>query len=239
MVKLSAWLGPLTLGAVAIASPSHAAVSAKAGLSRPPVVLVMDDMMGGMGGQGMQGQGMQGQSMQGQGSGGCGPGQPGCGAAPGGTPMQGMGMQDRQGMGMGMQDRMSTMERQRMGMPQMQGGMGMGPGMGGQTLDRLDGRLAFLHAELHITQQQMPAWDAFAAALRSARDHLAEARAAMQDGNKATDPLGRLEAYERHSTARLQALHDSRMTFAKLYGTLDDGQKRTADELVVPLLASL
>ena len=178
---------------------------------------------------GMRGQGMQGQGMQGQGSAGCGPGQPGCGAAPGGTPMQGMGMQDR----------MSTMERQRMGTPQMQGGMGMGPGMGGQTLDRLDGRLAFLHAELHITQQQMPAWDAFAASLRSARDHLAEARTAMQDGNKATDPLGRLEAYERHSAARLQALHDSRMAFAKLYGTLNDEQKRTADELVVPLLASL
>ncbi|WP_165839066.1 Spy/CpxP family protein refolding chaperone [Roseicella frigidaeris] len=222
MAKFSVWLSPLALGAVAITSPSQAAVSTTVGLSRPPVVLVMDDMMGGMRGQGMQGQGMQGQSMQGQGSAGCGPGQPGCGAAPGGTPMQGMGMQDR----------MSTMERQRMG-------MGMGPGMAGQTLGRLDGRLAFLHAELHITQQQMPAWDAFAASLRSARDHLAAARTAMQDGNKATDPLGRLEAYERHSAARLQALHDSRVAFAKLYGTLDDEQKRTADELVVPLLASL
>lgn len=229
MTGFSAWVGPIALGALAFAAPSHAAPSFKAGFSRPSVVLLVDDMMGGMRGRGMQGQS----------STGCDPGQSGCGAAPGGTPMQGMGMQDRQGMGMGMQDRMSTMERQRMAMPQGQGGMGMGSGMGGQTLDRLDGRLAFLHAELHITQQQMPAWDAFAAALHSARDHLAAARTAMQDGNKATDPLGKLEAYERHSAARLRALHDSRVAFARLYGTLDDEQKRTADELVVPLLASL
>lgn len=222
MTKVSAWMVPIALGAVVIALPSQAAMPAKASISHPPVVLVQGGMMDGTRGQVMQGQGMQG-----QGSGGCGPGQPGCGAVPGGTPMQGMGMD--------MQDRMSTMERQRMGMPQS----GMWSGMGGQMLDRLDGRLAFLHAELRITQQQMPAWDAFAAALRSARDHLAEARTAMQDGNKATDPLGRLEAYERHSAARLQALHDSRVAFGKLYGTLDEGQKRTASELVVPLLASL
>lgn len=208
MTKVSAWMVPIALGAVVIALPSQAAMPAKASISHPPVVLVQGGMMDGTRGQVMQGQGMQG-----QGSGGCGPGQPGCGAVPGGTPMQGMGMD----------------------MPQS----GMWSGMGGQMLDRLDGRLAFLHAELRITQQQMPAWDAFAAALRSARDHLAEARTAMQDGNKATDPLGRLEAYERHSAARLQALHDSRVAFGKLYGTLDEGQKRTANELVVPLLASL
>ncbi|MCB4824873.1 Spy/CpxP family protein refolding chaperone [Roseicella aerolata] len=204
MARFFAWMGPIALGAVAIASPSHAAVPANAGLSRPPFVLVADDMVGGM------------QDRH-----------------------RGMGMPDRQGMGMGMQDRMSTMERQRMGVPQGHGGMGMGPGMGGQTLDRLDGRLAFLHAELRITQQQMPAWDAFATALRGARDHLAEARTALQDGEKASDPLGRLDAYERHMAARLKALHDSRIAFAKLYGTLDDEQKRTANELVVPLLSSL
>lgn len=227
MARFSTWVGSIALGAIAIAAPSNAAQPAMAVPSHPPVVLVVDDLMGGMRGQGMQGPG----------SAGCGPDQPGCGATPGGSSMQGMGRPDRQGMGM--HDRMSTMERQRMGMPQGPGGMGMGPGMGGQPLDRLDGRLAFLHAELRIAQQQMPAWDAFAAALRSARDHLAEARAALQDGEKATDPLGRLEAYERHSAARLKALHDSRIAFARLYGTLDDEQKRTADELVVPLLSSL
>ncbi|ORE90722.1 Spy/CpxP family protein refolding chaperone [Aurantimonas sp. 22II-16-19i] len=44
-----------------------------------------------------------------------------------------------------------------------------GSGYGQDTmLHRVDGRLAFIRTELKITDAQMPAWNAFAEAVRSA-----------------------------------------------------------------------
>src|SRR5262245_63948753 len=57
-----------------------------------------------------------------------------------------------------------------MGMMRMMGMMG--PGMA--TIDRVEGRIAFLRAELKITEAQAGAWDAFAAALRTNAQKLAE-----------------------------------------------------------------
>lgn len=41
-----------------------------------------------------------------------------------------------------------------------------------------------------------------------------------------------------HLSARLEALKSARTAFAKLHGTLDETQKRTADELVAPFVAT-
>jgi hypothetical protein len=85
----------------------------------------------------------------------------------------GMGMMGQGGMGgMGM-----------MG----QGGMGMGGGMmGGMALmmgpQHIDGRLAFVRAELKITDAQQKAWDDFAAAMRAAANTLQTAHASMRSG---------------------------------------------------------
>ena len=114
-------------------------------------------------------------------------------------------------------------------------GMAVGPGMVDMT-DRLDGRLAFLRAELRITDAQSAAWTTFADGLRSGRQHLLEARQQLaQPFSKSAD---RLEQYERHLTARLEALKAARTAFNQLYASLDDAQKRTADELVVPFIAT-
>lgn len=107
------------------------------------------------------------------------------------------------------------------------------------TLDRVEGRLAFLRAELRITDQQSAAWEEFGQALRTARQHLVDAREVLQVAGHAThSPTERLEAYERHLAARLDAVRAARSAFGNLYGRLDDAQRQTATELLVPYLES-
>jgi chromosome segregation ATPase len=113
--------------------------------------------------------------------------------------------------------------------------MAMGPGMVDMT-ERFDGRLAFLRSELRITDAQATTWDAFADALRTSRKHLLEAR--QQLGQAYSSSTDRLEKYEQHLSARLEALKLARASFAKLHGSLDETQKRTADELVAPFIAT-
>ena len=106
-------------------------------------------------------------------------------------------------------------------------------------LDRVEGRIAFIKAELNITDAQAPAFDQFAQALRTARGHLTEADQALSASqNGQFGSPGRLEAYERHLSMRLDSLRGARETYQQLYATLSPAQKQTADELVTPLLAS-
>lgn len=126
---------------------------------------------------------------------------------------------------------MNDQMRMRGGMP----GMAAGPSMVDMT-DRIEGRIAFLRAELRITDTQASAWNTFADALRSSRTHLIEAR--QQLSQPYTKPADRLEQYERHLSARLEALKLARTSLAQVYNSLDEAQKRTADELVAPFLAT-
>lgn len=156
-----------------------------------------------------------------------------------GTPQSGMQMQspDQMGMGgqMGMMGEHMRMMNEQMRMRGMMSGMTMGPSMVDLT-DRIEGRIAFLRAELRVTDTQAPAWNTFADAVRSSRKHLMEARQVLNQPY--ATPADRLEQYERHLSARLEALKSARAAFAQLYATLDEGQKRTADELVLPFIAT-
>lgn len=98
-------------------------------------------------------------------------------------------------------------------------------------------RIAFLKAELQITDQQAADWNALAEALRSGRQHLAEARklAVLNDN---TPPAERLEHYERHLAERLEAVKSARAGFTRLYSSLDDVQKQTVVAILLPLIAT-
>lgn len=178
---------------------------------------------------------------------------------PGPMPMP-MGQAQQQPMAMCpmMMNMMQNMMRmgagQQQGMAPMQGGAGPGGSMGmgamgggamaggvqpmGSSAARLEGRIAFLRAELRITDAQAPAWERFAAALRSGREHLDAARAALQDSNTGADPMARLEAYETHLRARSEAIHTTRMAFNTLYGQLDEAQKRAATVTMLPFIGT-
>lgn len=204
----------------------------------------MGGASGGSGGTSM-GQGGQGQtnspgSMQSQGP----TGQGGSQMGRGGMMMDGMmGMQAQPGgsgssSGMsgqgGMMPMMDNMMRMMSG---CMGGRSM-PGMaqGVDFTDRIEGRIAFVRAELRVTDAQASAWNGFADAVRSARQHLIEARQLAQQSSASS--LDRLDQHERHLSQRLEALKTARIAYATLYGMLDPMQKRNADELILPFIAS-
>jgi hypothetical protein len=145
----------------------------------------------------------------------------------GNMPMMGM-MKDMKEMkgAMGHMSMMHSMDMmQRMGM--------MGSGMGGMaTIDRIEGRIAFLRVELKITDAQAEAWNGFAEALRTNAKKLADIRATPR--GDASTLTARLDLQEQWLAARLDGLRSMKTAFAKLNEILSEDQKKTANELLAP-----
>jgi hypothetical protein len=145
---------------------------------------------------------------------------------------QGAGCQDNSGM----MQMMQMMDKMMRGQMSSSGGSNAMSGPADVT-ERLEGRIAFLKAELQISDKQAADWNSVADALRSSRQHLLEARKmlAMDDRMGGAD---RLEHYERHLSERLEALKAARVAFTRLYASLNESQKQTADTILLPLIAS-
>ncbi|MCB4824934.1 Spy/CpxP family protein refolding chaperone [Roseicella aerolata] len=130
--------------------------------------------------------------------------------------------------------------------PPMSGGPAAGAGMApgsaaspvADSVPRLEGRIAYLRSALRITEPQAAGWDAFAAALRTGRGHLDAARNALEGANAAADPMARLESYEGHLVARLEAIRTTRLAFNALYDQLDEAQKRAATTTMLPFIGA-
>lgn len=154
------------------------------------------------------------------------------------APQGGMGNMPMMGVMNDMKNMMSSMSTmhdmemmQRMGM--------MGAGMGGMaTIDRVEGRIAFLRTELKITDAQADAWNGFADSLRMNAKKLAEIRTAMMpkpgDAQPPTNLTARLDLQERWLAARLDGVRAIKSAFVKLNDALSDDQKKTAAELLAP-----
>jgi len=150
--------------------------------------------------------------------------------APGG-PQGMMGMMGQGGMGM-------------MGGGNTGAGMGMMGGaaagaMGmGQMMDpgRITGRIAFLKAELKITDAQQPLWSAFTEALKANRAMMGDMQEMMMaaQGGGAPTVLQRIDGHERMLVARLEAVRRLKAALGPLYASFDEAQKRTADQLMIP-----
>lgn len=141
--------------------------------------------------------------------------------------MGGMGMMNIMGRGGSMMDMMGMMR-----MMEAAGMEGMG-GMG--TIDRIEGRIAFLRTELKITEAQTGAWDAVAEALRANARKLGEVRGTMMAHmNAAQQAPDRLGLQEQWLAARLEGTRAMRAAVTTLYGVLSDDQKKTANEILGP-----
>lgn len=158
--------------------------------------------------------------------------QPGTGTM-GDMPMMNMmgRMRDMMG-GMPMMNMMAMMRMMEM----------MGPGM--TAIDRIEGRIAFLRAELNITEAQASAWNAFADAMRTNAKKLAEVRASMMpqpDAGQQQAPTvaERLDQQERSLVARLEGTRALKSAVTNLYGTLSEDQKKTANELLGPQMGMM
>lgn len=156
---------------------------------------------------------------------------------PGATPfaqmMPMMNMMGQQPQGMPMMDMMEQggtgmMGQWAMPMPGATPNSGMPmQGMGAH----LEGRIAFLRAELAITQTQVPQWDAFAKALRDSTARLKEAQSAAAQA-AATTFLQRTEFQEQWLGARLEGVKEIKTAFAGLQAVLSEDQKKTAEALL-------
>ncbi len=118
-------------------------------------------------------------------------------------------------------------------------GEGWGPRWGGPDAmaERIDGRLAFLKAELKITDAQTQSWNTLADAIRKS----AATRTERMRGRWSADDAGktlveRLERHEQFMLARLEEIRQIKVAWSELYQDLSDGQKKEADELVLPMM---
>ncbi|MBJ7402157.1 MAG: Spy/CpxP family protein refolding chaperone [Bradyrhizobium sp.] len=157
--------------------------------------------------------------------------------------MGGMGQSggQSQNMGGGMDDMMRMMRMMHGQMPAPKAGMAPEAGVTASgpadVTERLEGRIAFLKAELQITDKQSADWNLLADALRSSRQHLLDARKLLVVDEKISGSE-RIEHYERHLAERLEAIKAARTAFNRLYTNLSDEQKKTADAILLPLIAT-
>lgn len=134
-----------------------------------------------------------------------------------GAPMMNMGSMMDGGMG-------QTMG----GMPSSRGGSAMMP------FQHTEGRIAFLKAELAITDAQSPQWNAFADALRDGSKSMRETMANMATAQpeKPWTAADRTGAMVEMMTARLERMKAVATAEKALYAVLTDAQKETADDLL-------
>jgi hypothetical protein len=200
-----------TLASTAVVGLSHAPALAQASNDKAPGMGPGTSMPGMGPGTGMPGMPRTGMPGMGPGT-----GMPGMGQ---GTGMPGMG----QGMmGRGMMGRGGIM----MG----RGCMMMGRG-GNMPMYR-EGRVAFLKAELAITDAQAKVWDAYADALKQNMQSMHDMGKSMMAARTGKTPVERLNARVTAMEGRLKALQNIKPKLAALYDALSDEQKKKADQLL-------
>lgn len=164
-------------------------------------------------------------------------------AMPGTMPKPGQSPMGQQGMGEGGQAAMpmAAMMNQRLAAMSMSGMDDFAeafPGSG--MMQRVEGRIAFLRAELKIGEPQLAAWTEFAQALRDNAKTLGDAHAkAVKRQASANAPLTlaeRLATQEDWFAARAAGIGALRRGIEGLYAVLSDTQKQAADDLLAPHL---
>ncbi len=98
--------------------------------------------------------------------------------------------------------------------------------------ERVEGRVAFLRAELQVTAVQSKAWDVYAGALRN-NAHLLEGAGMARVADASAPPLlAQLDSQERILIARLDGIRSMKAALTALYEVLTLDQRNMADELL-------
>lgn len=96
----------------------------------------------------------------------------------------------------------------------------------------IEGRVAFLKAELGVTDAQAKAWDAYVVAMKNNFVSMQGLRQSMRTSFDADTPVERLDSRIAVMEARAAALKEMKQPLSDLYATLSDGQKKKANELL-------
>lgn len=145
-----------------------------------------------------------------------------------GDMMSMMGMMRQMMSGM-MQDRGAMHRTGMMGMGMMGHMQGR---MAGGMIQHVEGNIAFIKAELKITDAQSKVWDDYAAALRANAKQLNEIRAELAKAPAGeASPVDRIALQEKHLAAQLEIARRTKPALAALYAALSDDQKKSFREL--------
>jgi hypothetical protein len=109
----------------------------------------------------------------------------------------------------------------------------MGNGGGGSAF--VEGRIAFIKAELAITETQKDVWEAYSTALRKNLESMQQMRATMMGAARPASPVERLGLHISTMESRLQALKELKPALSALYASLSEGQKKNADDLLTDM----
>lgn len=102
-----------------------------------------------------------------------------------------------------------------------------------RAFQHMDGKLAYMRAELHITDAQLPQWDTFTEAVRSAMAKLQQAYPPPMQLRARSMPMpDQFEHQVSLLTAQVDAIRSMEAPANALYASLSDEQKRTANELI-------
>ncbi|MGA7456229.1 MAG: Spy/CpxP family protein refolding chaperone [Methyloceanibacter sp.] len=134
-----------------------------------------------------------------------------------------MGGQDMSGCAM-MGDMMGFGRR---GMKQ-----GMGHGAMMHSVPMMEGRLAYIKADLEITDAQMAAWNAYAEAVRASHKSMESMHVNMMKAKESGSALQRLDARINAMESRVESLKALKPVTEGLYAVLSDEQKKKADQLL-------
>jgi len=110
-------------------------------------------------------------------------------------------------------------------------GNGAIPMMGMMT-DHIEGRLAFLKAELKVTAAQEKQWSTFAETVRASATAMTGVREGMMQARSGSLPA-RIDETEKALTACLRTIEKIKAVVAPLYAGFSDEQKRAADQLMM------
>lgn len=126
---------------------------------------------------------------------------------------------------------MGGMGHHRMGGDMGWSGMGRGPMMMGSPAN-VEGRLAYLKAELGITEPQTKAWDGYVSAVKSRMSTMHGMHDSMMQAMQAGTATARLDAHVKHMEAMTEALKSLKPATDALYAVLTTEQKAKADVLL-------
>ncbi len=113
----------------------------------------------------------------------------------------------------------------------MMGGMGR-HGMMMDSVPMMEGRLAYLKADLEITEAQTSAWEAYADAVRARHAAMQGMHAEMMQAMQTGSAMARMDAHIKAMESMVESLKALKPATEALYAVLTDEQKKQADQLL-------
>lgn len=137
----------------------------------------------------------------------------------------GMGMPGWDGAAPPMAAGMARMMEMMQPMMAARGGMGM-------PFEHVEGRIAFLKAELKITDAQMTAWNAFADSMRTDAAAMKTMQEEMMKGAMPATAPERMAFRHKMMSAHLAMMDRSEASVAALYAVLSAEQRKVFDQMM-------